>query len=124
MRSKEPVGIAAAMAAAPDRAANPHDESLVLAGEIASFGERAAHEPALQVEAEQAPAAEPEVTPSRAATFRTRTANLARFAVTTAQQRRALLAALLGVALLSASVGVLAGRWLAARTTAAARATR
>jgi hypothetical protein len=53
-----------------------------------------------------------------------RTATLTRLAVSTAGRRRSLLAALLGVALLSASVGVLAGRWLAARTTAAAGVTR
>jgi hypothetical protein len=125
VKAREPA-VAAALGMAPDRADDPHGEPLMSAGETATLAERVAHEPVPQVEGRQAAAGEPrgpspisEVTPSRAAAFRTRTAMLARLAVTTAHQRRALIAALLGVALLSASAGILAGKWLAARTTAA-----
>jgi len=49
------------------------------------------------------------------ASLRARTTTLARMASSAARHRRTTVAALLAVALLSASVGVLAGRWLAAR---------
>jgi hypothetical protein len=123
VRSKEPA-VVAAVGAPPDHARDPHGDPLAGAGETA-VAERVTDEPAPQVEAQ--PTLAPEArgpSPisgrirSRAATFRTRTATLARLAVTTAQQRRALLVPLLAVALLSASVGILAGRWLAAKTTA------
>ena len=61
-----------------------------------------------------------EVSAPVASSFRIRTAELARGAMNTAQQRRALLTALLGVALISATIGVLAGRWLAVRNEAPA----
>jgi hypothetical protein len=131
VRAKGPAVVASAIGAAPDRADDPHGELLAAVGETATVAERVAHEPAPQAERQEAGAGEargpspiPEVTPSSGVTLGTRTARLARLAATTAHQRRAMLAALLGVALLSASVGILAGRWLAARTTAAPGATR
>jgi hypothetical protein len=125
VRSKEPAVVAAAVGAAPDRADDPHGEPLVVAGETATVVERVAHEPAPRIEVQQSPAAEPrepspisEPTSPRAPTLRKRTAKLAHMAVTSARQRRAILAALLAVAALSTSVGILAGRWLAVRTAA------
>jgi hypothetical protein len=119
VRTPEPVAVAAAVSAAPDRAYDPHGEPLAVAGETA-----VADQPVREAAAPQNPVAEPRgpspisaVTVSRAAAFRRRASSLARLAVTTARQRRTMLAALLGVALFSASVGILAGRWLAARTT-------
>jgi hypothetical protein len=121
VRSKEPA--LAAVGAAPDRAGDPHGEPLTSADEMAVAADRGVWEPAPAADVRPTATAEPrgpspisEVGPSRAATFRASTAKLARLAASTAHQRRAIIAALLGVALLSASVGVLAGRWLAART--------
>jgi hypothetical protein len=133
VRAKEPVVAAAAVGAPPDHAADPHGEPHGVAGETAVGEPATLPESAPQLEIEQAPAPEPgrpspmpmpaEVV-SSAAKFRTRTATLARLAATTAQQRRALLAALLAVAMLSASAGILAGRWLAVRTAVTSGATR
>ena len=126
VREQEPVVVAAAVAGAPDRAGDPHGASHAAGGETA-----VAEQAVPDVTHAPTPGAEPRgpspisaVTVSRAATFRTRTGALARLAVTGARQRRTVLAALLGVALLSASVGLLTGRWLAARTATAPGATR
>jgi hypothetical protein len=72
----------------------------------------------------RAPSPTSEPTASAAPSFGMRTTVFARTAVDAARQRRATLAALLAVALFSASVGVLAGRWLAARTGATAAEVR
>jgi iron only hydrogenase large subunit len=126
MRAKEPIVVAAAVGAAPDRADDPHGDGFAVVAET-SVAEQAVSDAALEPTSD----AEPRrlspistVTVSRAAAFRTRTMALARFAVASARRRRTMLAALLGVALLSASVGILAGRWLAARTAATPGATR
>ena len=106
------VAVATITRTAPDHAADPHGEPIVT--------EMTLPEPTPQLDAAptaEAPRASPVsgVSASTALSFRVRTAKFARVAVSAAQQRRRLIAALLGVALLSASIGVLAGRWLAAR---------
>ncbi len=113
----ERVVVATTIGAAPDHALDPSGESTVTEMTLA--------EPAPQLDV--APAADAratspisEVTAAHSSSFRLRTAKIARVAMSTAHQRRALLAALLGVALISATVGVLAGRWFAARTEAPA----
>jgi hypothetical protein len=115
VRSPKPVAVNTAVGEAPDRAADPHEEPFVT--------EMTLPPPEPQAEMEHTGAPKPRdlspnsaVTISRAASFRIRTATFARVAVSAAHQRRALLGALLAVALVSASVGILAGQWLAART--------
>jgi hypothetical protein len=122
VRAKEPA--LAAVGAAPDRALDPHAEPVPDAG-ASALTEHVVSAPGPEAEVRRAPTPEPNgpssisvESPARAASLRMRTATFARLAVTTAHQRRTMIAALLGVALLSASVGVLAGRWLAARTAA------
>jgi hypothetical protein len=111
------VAVATAIGAAPDHAADPHGERIVT--------EMSLSEPASRIDLApvgEGPRQSPisEVTAAPVVSFRIRTAKLARVAATAAHQRRGLIAALLGVALLSASVGVLAGRWLAVRPAAPA----
>jgi hypothetical protein len=101
---------------APDRAGDPNEEPVVTETPLPE----PTPAPADDRPPMRATAPISEVTPARAASFRVRTAKLARVAVSRAHQRRALLAALLGVAALSATVGALAGRWLAARAEAPA----
>jgi hypothetical protein len=121
----------AMIGAAPDRAVDPHGEPLAdpggtavpehLTPELATGGVEVRPSPAA---APHGPSRGSEPAPVQAPTFRARAEALARLAVTTASQRRTLLAALFAVAVLSVSVGVLAGRWLAARATAGAEAPR
>jgi hypothetical protein len=113
VREKEPRPVAAAIGAAPDHAADPHGEPFIISDEVVAEAARAAA-------GLRAPAPISEVGVTPAASFRTRSTTFARKAVSAARQRRTAVAALLAVALLSASVGVLAGRWLAARAATAA----
>ncbi|MFN2567475.1 MAG: [Fe-Fe] hydrogenase large subunit C-terminal domain-containing protein [Gemmatimonadaceae bacterium] len=136
LRSNGPRAVSATLGSAPDHAADPHDNTpLALAGETAapeptSRERPRAAAPDAAPEPPPAPASEPRgpspisgASGAPAASFRLRTTAFARMAVGAARQRRTTVAALLAVALLSASVGVLAGRWLAARAAAAPAAT-
>ena len=117
VRAREAAAVSTAVGAAPGRATDTRGQP-----PVAEMG-------APQVEVESA--AEPRgpspisgVSASRPGSFRVRTVTLARAAASAARQRRTMLAALLGVALLSASVGILAGRWLAVRAETPSGVTR
>lgn len=116
VQTQTPLAVAVAketIRTAPDHAADPHGEPVVTEMTLPS--------PPPQLEVAPASTESPRPSPisgvsgPQVATFRVRTATFARIAVSAANQRRGLIAALLGVALLSASIGVLAGRWLSAR---------
>jgi hypothetical protein len=130
--SREPVVARPETNGAPNHAADPHAESAGVAGQMAVAEPQpreSVHTTVPEADDAIAPSAEPRgpspisgPSAASAASLRVRTTELARMAVGAGHQRRATVAALLAVALLSASVGVLAGRWLAARTGAAAGA--
>ncbi len=115
-KAPERTVVARAVGGAPDRAADPHEEPIIT--------EMPLPEPPPQVQMENGsgarstPVSELGTVPTTS--FRMRTVKLARVAVSAAHQRRAILGTLLGVALISATVGVLAGRWLAGRSEAPA----
>ena len=117
-RSMESAVAAATIGSAPDHAADPHGDfhpdPFNIPEDVVQEAARAA--------AQLRPAPPPisELGPPPVASFRIRSTTLARMAVGAARQRRTAVAALLAVALLSASVGILAGRWLAARAAAPA----
>jgi hypothetical protein len=111
------VAVATPIGAAPDHALDPHGERIVT--------EMTLPDPAPRIDV--GPAAEStratpisEVSAVPAVSFRMRTAKFARVAVSAAQRRRGLIGALLAVALVSATVGIVAGRWLAAKSEAPA----
>jgi hypothetical protein len=115
-KAPERTVVARAVGGVPDRAADPHEEPIIT--------EMPLPEPPPQVQMENGsgarstPVSELGTVPTTS--FRMRTVKLARVAVSAAHQRRAILGTLLGVALISATVGVLAGRWLAGRSEAPA----
>ena len=107
------VAVATPIGAAPDRAADPHGERIVT--------EMTLPDPAPRVDMSAAAestrtAPISEVSAAPVVSFRMRTAKFARIAVSAAQRRRGMIGALLAVALLSATIGIVAGRWLAAKS--------
>jgi hypothetical protein len=98
-----------APAGPPNQADDPHGIPFNIPNDVVEEAARAAADL-------RTPAPISEVTVTRAAAaFGTRATQLARLAVSAARRRRTTLTALLAVALLSATVGVVAGRWMAGR---------